>query len=97
MTVARHYRMTAAEGKGEALVGALRALAAALKSIPGYEGSDLIRGVEDANQFVFIEKWASVEAHKAGGPLLPKEVLGGLMGNLAGPPEGAYLNYLSVD
>ena len=97
MTVARHYKMTAAEGKGEALVDALRALSAALKSIPGYEGSDLIRGLDDGNHFVFIEKWTSVEAHKAGGSLLPKDILGGLMGNLAAPPEAAYLTYLSVD
>ena len=96
MTVARHYRMTAAEGKGDELAAALRALAEALKPIAGYQGCDLMRDADQADRFVFVEKWASVEAHKAGGPHLPKEVLGRLMGLLAGPPEGAYLDCLPL-
>jgi quinol monooxygenase YgiN len=96
MTVARHYRMNAAEGNGDELVAALQGLAEALKPIAGYQGSDLMRDASEPDRFVFIEKWASVEAHKAGGPHLPKEVLGRLMGLLSGPPEGAYLNYLPV-
>jgi heme-degrading monooxygenase HmoA len=94
VTIARHYRMRAGQGKAEALLAALGDLTAALKSIPGFEGADLLRDVDQPERFVFIEKWASVEAHKAGGPLLPKAVLTGLMGTLEGAPEGAYLEYL---
>ena len=96
MTVARHYKMVAAEGKAEALLAALGALAGALKPIPGYVGADLMRDVDQPNRFVFIEKWTSIEAHKAGGPLLPKDVLGGLMATLADKPDGAYLDYLPI-
>lgn len=93
MTIARHYRMDAAEGKAEALLSALTALAAALKAIPGFEGADLLRDVDQPNRFVFIEKWTSVQAHKDGGALLPKEALAPLMAALAGRPEAAYLEY----
>jgi quinol monooxygenase YgiN len=94
MSIARHYRMQAAAGQGEAVLAALQGLAAALQAIPGFIGADLLRDLDDPDQFVFIEKWASVEAHKAGGPSLPKPVFAGLMAALAGKPQGAYLEYL---
>ena len=96
MTVARHYVMQAAEGKATALLSALTQLVGALVNIPGFEGADLLRDVDEPDHFIFIEKWSSVEAHKAGGSLLPKEALVPLMASLAGRPEGAYLNYLPV-
>lgn len=94
MTVARHYRMDAAEGKAEALLSALTVLAGALETLPGFLGADLLRDLDRPDRFIFIEKWSSVEAHKAGGSLLPKETLTPVMNALADRPEGAYLNYL---
>ena len=93
MTVARHYVMTAAVGQEEALGDALRVLAAAVRPIEGCEGCELLQDVDQPARFIFIEKWASVEAHKAGGALLPKETFKPVMAALAGPPEGAYLDY----
>ena len=71
MTVARLYRMVAAEGREQAL-----------------------RDARKPGSFVFIEKWTSIEAHKAAGSALPKDTLGPVMAALANPPEGAYLDYL---
>lgn len=96
MTIARHYVMHAAEGKAAELPSAFTALVGALVGIPGFEGADLLRDVDEPARFIFIEKWSSVEAHKEGGSLLPKEAIAPLMASLAGRPEGAYLTYLPV-
>ena len=93
MTIARHYRMDAAEGKAAALLAALQALAAALQRADGFEGADLLRDIDRPDRFVFIEKWASVDAHKAAGPHIPEHVVAPLMEALAGEPDGSYLNY----
>lgn len=91
MTIARHYTMIAAPGKGEQLLGALQDLQRALVGINGFEGAELMRDTEDENRFVFIEKWTSVEAHKQGGEQLPKDAFAPVMGALGAKPEGAYL------
>lgn len=96
MSVARHYVMRAAEGKEADLLSALTGLVGSLVKISGFEGADLLRDVDKSDRFIFIEKWSSVEAHKEGGSVLPKEALAPLMASLAGRPEGAYPNYLTV-
>lgn len=96
MTVARHYVMHAAEGKDATLEAALGQLADALAGIAGCEGVELLRDLGNERRFVFIEKWTTVEAHKAGGAQLPKAVMGDIMGALDGPPDGAYLDYLKT-
>lgn len=93
MTVARHYVMTAASGQEEVLGAALRELAAAVRLTAGCEGCELLQDTEQPARYVFIEKWASIEAHKAGGASLPKEAFKPVMAALAGPPEGTYLDY----
>jgi quinol monooxygenase YgiN len=93
MTIARLYRMTAGEGQAGALLQALTALAAAVGAIPDCEGAEILQDRDQPERFVFIEKWASVAAHKAGGALLPKEAMAPVMAALAGRPEGSYLDY----
>lgn len=94
MTVGRVYRMIAAEGQGDALAGALADLRELVLTQPGCTGVDLLRDDADGNRFLFIEKWDSVAAHQLCLGSLPKEALGGVMGALAGPPEGSYETYL---
>ena len=96
MTVARHYVMHAAEGKDAALEAALTALADAVRTIAGCEGVELMRDCGNERRFVFIEKWASIEAHKEGGKTLDKSIFAPMMAALDGPPEGAYLDYLKT-
>jgi heme-degrading monooxygenase HmoA len=96
MTIARHYLMHAAEGKDATLETALAGLADVVRALPGSEGVELLRDLGNERRFVFIEKWESVEAHKAGGPLVPKDVFAPVMAALDGPPEGAYLDYLKT-
>lgn len=95
MTVGRVYRMTAAEGKGDALAQALVGLVPVVSAVPGCLGAEVLRDTSDTNRFLFIEKWDSIDAHKAAGPHLPKGSLDGVMGALGAPPEGSYEEYLA--
>ena len=94
MTVARHYVMTAPGGGEAGLEIALGNLAGALKQVPGFKGADLMQDVKQPTRFVFIERWESIEAHRGAGAHLPANATEELQANLAGRPEGAYLNYL---
>jgi quinol monooxygenase YgiN len=94
MTIARIYRMQAAEGRGDELAQALADLATIVTGIAGCHGADLIRDVAAPEQFLFIEKWDSIEAHKAGGAALPKGSFAAVGAAMAGPPESAYGTYL---
>ena len=94
MTVARVYRMIAAEGQGEALASALLTFCPIVSAIPGCSGAEVLRDTAAPLRFLFIEKWESIDAHKAAGAQLPKGSLDGVMAALAGPPEGSYEEYL---
>ncbi|RYE62161.1 MAG: antibiotic biosynthesis monooxygenase [Oxalobacteraceae bacterium] len=96
MTIARHYRLDAAEGMGEELASALTALALSLDGVPGFEGADLLCGVDEPNHFTFIERWASIEAHRQGTPWLPKDAFARVMASIAGKPQVCCLNYLPL-
>jgi len=96
MTVARLYRMTAAAGKEDALAAALKDAALLVAKVPGSEGVEVLQDVDAPGQFVFIEKWTTVEHHKAAPEHLPKGGLDAVMAAMAGPPEGAYLDYLQT-
>ncbi len=96
MTVARHYVMHAAEGKDAMLEAALGNLADAVRSVAGCEGVEMLRDLGNERRFIFIEKWESIEAHKSGGKLIPKEIFAPMMAALDGPPDGAYFEYLKT-
>ena len=56
MAVARIYTMSCAPGRGEELLGALEALADALKEMHGLQSVSVLRDVERADDFVLVEK-----------------------------------------
>ena len=93
MAIARHYVMIAKSGSGDALRLALKALAEAVRPLPGCEGVEMLRDTRNGDHFVFIEKWVSIEAHTAAGTHLPKDALGPVMDVLEGRPQGTYLSY----
>ncbi|WP_176591187.1 putative quinol monooxygenase [Sphingobium sp. EM0848] len=94
MTVARHYIMHAKEGMDAELETALRAVADAVRPLPGCEGVEMLRDLGNERRFVFIEKWADIDAHKAAGAVLDKGLFAPMMAALDGPPDGAYFDYL---
>lgn len=96
MAIARHYEMHAGEVGADGLRAILVTLGDAVKAIPGCLGVELLQDRDAPDRFLFIEKWESVEAHKAGGALLSQDLMKQLMGALADRPKGAYLDYLDV-
>jgi quinol monooxygenase YgiN len=97
MTVARLYRLEAAEGKATQLEGALSELAGRVRPIAGCQGVEILRSTDNGNHFILIEKWDSIDAHKRGAKSLGKEAVSPMMAVIATPPLGAYLEYLSAN
>ncbi len=94
MAVARIYRMSCAPGRREELRGALEALAGALREIEGVQSVSVLRNVEQPDDFVFVEKWPSVQAQKSSGKSLPKQAFARVIATLADKPYGRSFEYL---
>lgn len=92
--VVRHYRLNAAEGKSAELAASLSELASALKLLPGFLSAEVLVGVDRPHDFVFVEKWASVEARRDCAPQMPKAIMASIMSAVAGPPDVTDLAYL---
>lgn len=90
----RFYRMTARSGDGPALRSALEDLAGQVQQIEGCHGTELFEDADKPGKFIFLERWASVAAHKAGSVLLGKGAFVPVMAALDGPPEAASLTPL---
>lgn len=96
MTVLRHYRMQAAEGRADDLRAALITLAGQVSPLDGCEGIEMFADSADPTTFIFIEHWRSIDDHKAAGPALGKDAVAPVMAALAAPPEGRYLEAVLV-
>ena len=94
MAVAVIYRMSCTPGRGEELRGALEALAAALKEIEGLQSVSVLRAIEQPDDFIFVEKWASVQAQKNSGKSFPKQAFARVMAALADKPCGRSFEYV---
>ena len=94
MTIARIYTMHAKEGLSSELEAGLRKMIAVVTTFDGSKGAELLRDAGNERRFLFIEKWDSVEAHKAGQEAFRKLDMGSVMDALDGPPDGAYFDYL---
>ncbi|KRB85297.1 hypothetical protein ASE00_00350 [Sphingomonas sp. Root710] len=97
MTLVRHYLMTAKPGGAEMLEAALVALAAVIRPVEGCRGIELLREDGRPGSFVFIERWASRQAHEASGRELPKQSFAPVMAALAHPPEVRCFDHLLAD
>lgn len=87
--IARIYNMTASEGRHDELRGALLALAAKVRPLPGAHRVDLLRDQKLPANFVFIETWASADAAADGGKALGRDAFAAIMAALAVPPVSA--------
>ena len=94
MAVAVIYRMSCASGRREELRDALEALAGAPREIEGLQSVSVLREVEQPDDFVFVEKWASVQAQKSSGKSLPKQAFARVMAALADKPCGRSFEYV---
>lgn len=94
MTLLRHYRMQAAEGRSDDLKAALTALAGQVAPLAGCEKVEMFADPDDASIIIFIEYWRGIDDHKAAGAALGKAAFGPVMAALASPPQGCYLEPL---
>ena len=94
MTIARLYRLEAAEGKAAELEAALTVLAGRVRQLSGCRGVEVLRVSDNSSLFTLIEKWDSIEAHKSGAKALGKEAAAAMVAALAGAPQGSYLEYV---
>lgn len=85
MALVHSYDLTAGNGREDALGAALEALAEAVKSIAGSQGAMVLRDRKETSRFLFLEFWDNEESRKAAGSQLPKDVMGQIMGAVAGP------------
>jgi heme-degrading monooxygenase HmoA len=94
VAVARIYRISCAPGRREELRGTLEALAGVLREIEGLQSVSVLQDVERPDDFVFVEKWASLQVQKRGGNLLPKQAFARVMAALADKPHGRSFEYV---
>ena len=65
-------------------------VAPAITASEGSESYQLFQSREDPTQFIGIEIWASVEAHRASIKNIPAESISEFMTLVASPPSGRY-------
>jgi quinol monooxygenase YgiN len=94
VAVARIYRMSCAPGRREELRGALEALAGALGEIEGLQSVSVLRDVEQPDDFVFVEKWTSIQVQESSGKSVPKQAVAQVMAALADKPCGRFFEYV---
>ncbi len=85
------YDMTAKSGFKNELSQALSELAMRIRIIPGCEGVDIYRHLDQAGQFLFLEHWTSPEQHTKVGVALGKAAFSRGLGLLARPPTDRVL------
>ncbi len=61
----------------------------------GCESYQLFQGQDDPTQFIGIEIWTSVEAHRASVKNIPPESIAEFMKLVASPPRGGYYHLIS--
>jgi quinol monooxygenase YgiN len=86
--------MSCAPGRREELRGALEALAGALGEIEGLQSVSVLRDVEQPDDFVFVEKWTSIQVQENSGKSVPKQVVARVMAALADKPCGRFFEYV---
>jgi heme oxygenase (mycobilin-producing) len=91
MAYLKHYIMIAKPGEETALAEALEALKVKVMPLDGCEEVIFLRDLDRPERFVFMERWTSVEAHKAGGAVLGKGALAPVLAALGEPPQAMSL------
>lgn len=86
------YNFDAVQGKADALLEVIEKARDFALTVAGCEAFDVYQGQEDPHKFVMIERWASIETHRAH---FEKNVKGSgtfdtVLALMAAPPQGTY-------
>lgn len=90
MNITRVNEFQAAEGKSDELFEFLKSLIPYISSSEGCTSCEVLRNSEHPDIFIVIEKWASIESHKASVENFPKEQMQDAMSLFGAPPKGSY-------
>jgi quinol monooxygenase YgiN len=87
MMFAKVYALTAQTDRQDQLKDALMGLAGVVEAVDGCREVLILQDQENACAFTFMERWESVEHHKASAGQIPKSCFGAVMEALAQPPS----------
>lgn len=90
MNVIRVTEFQATKDSVEALYEFLQSLIPYISSSQGCVSCEVLRKVDESDKFVVIEKWHSIDDHKASVENYPKEEMQAAMKLIAAPPSGTY-------
>lgn len=90
MSVIRITEFQAAKDSAETLYDFLISLIPYISSSQGCVSCEVLRKVDESDKFVVIEKWNSIDEHKASVENYPKEEMQAAMKLIAAPPSGTY-------
>lgn len=90
MSITRINEFCAAAGAAENLFSFLQSLVPYISAAEGCISCELMRALEHDDQFVVIEKWESIAAHKQSIAHFPKEQMQAAMPLFGAAPKGAY-------
>lgn len=90
MTITRINGFHTKPGKGDELRDLLQTFVQRMEGLPDCEQYQVLQAVEDPDHIVVLERWRSVEAHRAAAQQTPVHAYERTMQLLASPPEGAY-------
>ncbi|CAM3452118.1 putative quinol monooxygenase [Shewanella violacea] len=88
--IVRIGEFQAAEGKSEDLYDFLQSLSSYITQSKGCISYDVFRKYDSPESFAVIERWLSVEAHKASVDNFPKDQMKAAMPLFGRAPKGSY-------
>lgn len=90
MGITRINEFHAASGKESQLYGFLKSIVPYITSCDGCISCEVLKNADQADAFVVIEKWISIEAHQKSLAGFPKEEMQSAMVLFGAPPKGSY-------
>ncbi len=90
MNITRVNQFQSAQKKEEELFKFLKSLIPYITSSEGCISCEILRSNESKDQFLVIEKWQSIEAHKKSIELFPKEEMQAAINLFGAAPNGSY-------
>ena len=90
MSITRINEFQASTGKAEELFDFLKSLIPYISSSAGCQSCEVLRDQNNADHFVVLEKWDSIDSHLSSIDKFPKEDMQAAMFLFSTPPKGAY-------
>jgi quinol monooxygenase YgiN len=96
MAVTRINQFEAKPGRGAELHRFLASVISIIRGCVGCQSCELLEAIDDAERFVILEVWDSVEAHQAAAKAIPPAKMGEAMALFGAPATGAYYRPVGV-